>query len=117
METRLVPAAGFPLELITVGALESRRLAHALKTLFDLPRAIAQSAQLIRNFRPDVDDRRRRLCLRTSDASRRLCSHVPLMAFEPNVVPGFANRLVAPHGEGGGRALRGHAEVLSATRL
>ncbi len=50
IETRLVPAAGFPLELITVGALNRVDLATRLKTLFDLPRAIAQSARMIADF-------------------------------------------------------------------
>ena len=36
-----------------------------------------------------------------------------MMAFEPNVIPGIANRLVAPYRAGGGSALSGHATILS----
>src|SRR5215831_12929321 len=54
IETRLVPAAGFRLELIQVGVLNRVSMTTRLKTVLDLPRAIVQSAHLIRDFRPDV---------------------------------------------------------------
>ena len=54
IETRLVPAAGFELHLIEVGALKRVDFATRLKTLLDLPRAVAASAKLVREFRPDV---------------------------------------------------------------
>src|SRR5579883_3299379 len=38
IENRLVPAAGFPLELVKVGALKNVSFATRLKTAFDLPR-------------------------------------------------------------------------------
>ena len=37
IENRLVPAAGFPLRLVQVGALKNVSLATRLKTSFDLP--------------------------------------------------------------------------------
>ena len=40
IETRLVPQAGYPLELIQVGALKNVSAVTRLKTAFDLPRAI-----------------------------------------------------------------------------
>jgi len=95
METRLVPAAGFQLELVTVGALNRVSLATRLKTLFDLPRAIAKSAQVIRSFHPDVIVGVGGYASGPAMLAGAML-HVPLMAFEPNVVPGFANRLVAP---------------------
>ncbi len=45
IETRLVPAAGFELRLIEVGALNRVDFATRLKTVLDLPRAIAASAR------------------------------------------------------------------------
>ena len=54
IETRLVPSAGFQLHLIQVGALNRVDLATRLKTLLDLPRALMESAKLIREFRPNV---------------------------------------------------------------
>ena len=95
IETRLVPAAGFRLEIITVGALNRVDLATRVKTLFDLPRAIAQSARMITDFRPDVMIG---VGGYASGPAMLAASfmNVPMMAFEPNVVPGIANRLVAP---------------------
>src|SRR5579883_1454702 len=63
MENRLVPAAGFELRLVQVGALKNVSLATRLRTALDLPLAILRGVRTI--------------------------------AFEPNVVPGFANRVVA----------------------
>ena len=108
IETRLVPAAGFQLERITVGALNRVTLSTRMKTLFDLPRAIAQSAQIIRNFRPDV------IVGVGGYASGPVMLagamlRVPLLAFEPNVVPGVANRLVA-------RFVKGAAVHFAATQ-
>jgi UDP-N-acetylglucosamine--N-acetylmuramyl-(pentapeptide) pyrophosphoryl-undecaprenol N-acetylglucosamine transferase len=95
IETRLVPSAGFQLELITVGALNRVDLATRIKTLFDLPRAIAQSAHLLTEFRPDV-----MIGVGGYASGPAMIAasfmNVPMMAFEPNVIPGIANRLVAP---------------------
>ena len=91
IETRLVPAAGFRLELITVGALNRVDLATRVKTVFDLPRAIAQSARMITEFRPDVMIG---VGGYASGPAMLAASfmNVPMMAFEPNVIPGIADR-------------------------
>ncbi len=94
METRMVPAAGFPLELITVGALNRVSLATRAKTILDLPRAITQSANMIRAFRPNVIIGVGGYASGPAMLAGAML-RVPLMAFEPNVVPGIANRLVA----------------------
>ena len=93
-----------------MGALNRVNLATRLKTLFDLPRAIAQSAQIIRNFRPDVIVGVGGYASGPAMLAGAML-HVPLMAFEPNVVPGVANRLVARFVKGSGSPLRGHAEI------
>ncbi|MGH8459770.1 MAG: UDP-N-acetylglucosamine--N-acetylmuramyl-(pentapeptide) pyrophosphoryl-undecaprenol N-acetylglucosamine transferase, partial [Nevskiales bacterium] len=54
IETRLVPAAGFPLELVQVGALKNVGLAKRLGTLIGLPRAVVRSSKLLRAFQADV---------------------------------------------------------------
>jgi UDP-N-acetylglucosamine--N-acetylmuramyl-(pentapeptide) pyrophosphoryl-undecaprenol N-acetylglucosamine transferase len=94
METRLVPAAGFQLELVNVGALNRVALATRIKTIFDLPRAIAQSARIIRNFHPDVMVGVGGYASGPAMLAGAML-RVPLLAFEPNVIPGVANRLVA----------------------
>lgn len=95
IENRLVPAAGFPLELVQVGALKNVSLATRLRTSFDLPRAIWTSGQIISRFRPDVMIGVGGYASGPAMLSASLRS-IPTVAFEPNVVPGFANRLVAP---------------------
>jgi UDP-N-acetylglucosamine--N-acetylmuramyl-(pentapeptide) pyrophosphoryl-undecaprenol N-acetylglucosamine transferase len=95
IENRLVPAAGFELRLVQVGALKNVSLATRLKTAFDLPRAIWDSGQIISNFRPDVTIGVGGYASGPAMMAAALRS-VPTLAFEPNVVPGFANRLVAP---------------------
>ncbi len=95
IETRLVPAAGFQLRLIEIGALKRVSLATRLRTVFDLPRALMTSAQLLREFRPDVMIGVGGYASGPAMLTAALMS-VPTLAFEPNVVPGFANRVLAP---------------------
>src|SRR5229473_1881700 len=54
IENRLVPAAGFPLRLVQVGALNQVSLKTRLQTLFDLPRAVWDARGMLAEFRPDV---------------------------------------------------------------
>jgi UDP-N-acetylglucosamine--N-acetylmuramyl-(pentapeptide) pyrophosphoryl-undecaprenol N-acetylglucosamine transferase len=94
MENRLVPAAGFPLQLVRVGALKNVSLVTRLKTAFDLPRAIWDAGRMLNEFAPDV------VIGVGGYASgpamlAAVVKHIPTLAFEPNVVPGFANRMVA----------------------
>jgi UDP-N-acetylglucosamine--N-acetylmuramyl-(pentapeptide) pyrophosphoryl-undecaprenol N-acetylglucosamine transferase len=95
IEARLVPAAGFGLHLIDVGALKRVDFATRLKTLLDLPRAVAASAGLVREFRPDVMIGVGGYASGPAMFVAGMMS-VPSIAFEPNVVPGVANRIVAP---------------------
>ncbi len=95
IETRLVPTAGFELRLVRVGALKKVSLITRVKTLFDLPRAIFASAQIVRDFRPQVMIGVGGYASGPAMLAAALAS-VPTVAFEPNYVPGFANRIVAP---------------------
>jgi UDP-N-acetylglucosamine--N-acetylmuramyl-(pentapeptide) pyrophosphoryl-undecaprenol N-acetylglucosamine transferase len=94
IETRLVPQAGFPLELIKVGALKNVSLMTRAKTMFDLPRALWASGRMLSDFDPDVVIGVGGYASGPAmfAAIRR---RIPTLAFEPNVVPGFANRMVA----------------------
>ena len=95
IETRLVPAAGFPLELIQVGALNQVSLRTRGKTVLGLPAAIWASLGILRKFRPDVVIGVGGYASGPAMAAAALRG-IPMLAFEPNVVPGFANRIVAP---------------------
>ena len=94
IETRLVPQAGFALELVQVGALKNVSLATRLKTMFDLPRAIATCSRLMSEFDPDVVIGVGGYASGPAMAAA-IRRRLPTLAFEPNVVPGFANRMVA----------------------
>src|SRR5450432_2614285 len=94
LENRLVPAAGFPLQLVKVGALNRVSLATRLKTLFDLPRAVLAARRILSDFDPEVVIGVGGYAsgpAMVAAIRRRL----PTLAFEPNVVPGFANRMIA----------------------
>ena len=95
IEVRLVPAAGFELKLIQVGALKRVDLATRLKTFVDLPRALSTSAKLLGDFRPDVVIGVGGYASGPAMFTAALMN-IPTVAFEPNVVPGLANRILAP---------------------
>jgi UDP-N-acetylglucosamine--N-acetylmuramyl-(pentapeptide) pyrophosphoryl-undecaprenol N-acetylglucosamine transferase len=93
IENRLVPAAGFPLRLVEVGGLNRVSLKTRLKTFSDLPRAVWTSRRILAEFQPDV------VIGVGGYASgpamlAALLRRIPTLVFEPNFVPGFANRLV-----------------------
>jgi UDP-N-acetylglucosamine--N-acetylmuramyl-(pentapeptide) pyrophosphoryl-undecaprenol N-acetylglucosamine transferase len=94
IENRLVPAAGYPLQLVRVGALKNVSLVTRARTAFDLPRALWDAGRMLNEFAPDV------VIGVGGYASgpamlAAVMKHIPTLAFEPNVVPGFANRIVA----------------------
>jgi UDP-N-acetylglucosamine--N-acetylmuramyl-(pentapeptide) pyrophosphoryl-undecaprenol N-acetylglucosamine transferase len=93
MEIRLVPEAGFKLRLIDVGPLKNVSLVTRLRTLMDLPRSIQACRRLIREFKPHVVFGVGGYASGPAMAAA-LQLKVPTMAFEPNAMPGLANRLV-----------------------
>src|SRR5271157_416235 len=93
METRMVPEAGFNLRLIDVGPLKNVSLVTRLRTLLSLPRSIAACMELIREFRPSVVFGVGGYASGPAMAAA-LRLKAPTMAFEPNAMPGLANRLV-----------------------
>jgi UDP-N-acetylglucosamine--N-acetylmuramyl-(pentapeptide) pyrophosphoryl-undecaprenol N-acetylglucosamine transferase len=93
IENRLVPSAGFPLRLVEVGALNRVSLATRLKTLFDLPSAVWESRRILSEFRADVVIGVGGYASGPAMLAAVL-SRISTLAFEPNVVPGFANRVI-----------------------
>lgn len=94
IENRLVPAAGFRLRLVKVGALKNVSVATRARTIFDLPRAVWESLRIFSEFRPDVVIGVGGYASGPAMVAAIL-RRIPTLAFEPNVVPGFANRVVA----------------------
>ena len=93
MENRLVPQAGFGLMRVKVGALKNVSLATRVRTVFDLPRAVVDSRKIINVFNPDVVVGVGGYASGPAMAAAILM-HIPTLAFEPNYVPGFANKIV-----------------------
>jgi UDP-N-acetylglucosamine--N-acetylmuramyl-(pentapeptide) pyrophosphoryl-undecaprenol N-acetylglucosamine transferase len=93
LETRLVPEAGFRLELVRSGQLKNVSLAIRLRTLADLPLGVVRCVSLMREFRPEV------VVGVGGYASgpamiAAIFLGIPTLAYEPNAVPGMTNRLV-----------------------
>jgi UDP-N-acetylglucosamine--N-acetylmuramyl-(pentapeptide) pyrophosphoryl-undecaprenol N-acetylglucosamine transferase len=94
IETRLVPQAGYQLELVQVGALNKVSTATRIKTLFDLPLAGMHCSRMFKKFRPDVVISVGGYA--SGPAMMAVAMRgVPSVIFEPNLVPGFANRVSA----------------------
>jgi len=109
LESRLVPEAGFPLHLIDVGPLKSVSLATRLRTLSRLPASIFECKRLVREFHPGA-------VLGVGGYASgpamlaALWLKIPTMIYEPNAMPGLANRLV------GKRVARAAINFPAATR-
>lgn len=96
LEKRLVPAAGFSLDMVRVGQLNRVSFATQLKTAAILPLGVLSCVGLIRKFRPHV-------VLGVGGYASgpammaAILTRTPRVAFEPNAVPGMANRIVGKY--------------------
>ncbi len=93
IEARLVPEAGFRLELVRSGQLKNVSVGIRLKTLADVPLGVLRCVRLLRAFQPDV------VVGVGGYASgpammAALLLRVPTLVYEPNAAPGLTNRLV-----------------------
>jgi UDP-N-acetylglucosamine--N-acetylmuramyl-(pentapeptide) pyrophosphoryl-undecaprenol N-acetylglucosamine transferase len=93
LETRLVPAAGFPLDLIQVGQLNHVGLTTKLATLSKLPLSVLACKRLLKKFRPHLVFGVGGYASGPAMLAAIL-SGTPRVAFEPNAVPGMANRWI-----------------------
>lgn len=96
LETKLVPEAGFRLELVEAGQLKNVSLATRAKTALDLPRGVLRCIGLLRRFRPQVVIGVGGYASGPAMLAAFLL-RIPMMAYEPNAVPGLANRLIGKH--------------------
>jgi len=93
LETRLVPEAGFRLELVRSGQLKNVSLATRLRTMMDLPLGVVRCVSMLWEFKPQV------VVGVGGYASgpamiAALLLRIPTLAYEPNAVPGMTNRVV-----------------------
>ncbi len=95
LESRLVPRAGYPLELLPVLPLNGVGFARALRGLLALPRAFWRAAALLRRERPAA-------VLGVGGYAGgpivllAALSGVRTVILEPNARPGFTNRVLRP---------------------
>lgn len=93
MESRLVPEAGFPLRLIEVGPLKSVSLATRLRTVSRLPASIIECRRILREFGAGAVLGVGGYAAGPATLAA-LWLGIPTMLYEPNAMPGLANRLV-----------------------
>lgn len=96
IETKLIPEAGFSLELIQVGKLKNVGLLERAKTLTDLPRGVLLCLRLLRAYKPHVVIGVGGYASGPAMLAAILL-RIPTVAYEPNAAPGLANRLVGKY--------------------
>ncbi|HEX8925223.1 MAG TPA: UDP-N-acetylglucosamine--N-acetylmuramyl-(pentapeptide) pyrophosphoryl-undecaprenol N-acetylglucosamine transferase, partial [Terriglobales bacterium] len=92
IETRLVPAAGYELKLIEVSGYKGMSVTNRLKALWAVPSSVLASLRILRDFKPDVMIGVGGYASAPAMIAAAIAG-VPSLVFEPNVVPGLANRI------------------------
>ncbi len=95
METRIVPAAGFPLEQIRIHGLRGKGWQQRLAAPLQLLRALGQSWRILRKHRPNVVLGMGGFVAGPAGVLSGLL-RIPLVIHEQNAIPGFTNRCLAP---------------------
>ncbi len=94
LEVRIVPRAGFPLELISIGGLKGKSILESVGNLFRLPLAFTAASGLISRHRPDVILGVGGYASGPTLVAGRLRG-IPTMIHEQNAFPGLTNRLLS----------------------
>ena len=94
LESRIVPSLGFKLETIRIGGLKKVGALQKIRTVLQLPLSLSSSLGIIRRFSPQV-------VVGVGGYSSgpvvlaACLLRVPTLIIEPNVYPGFANRILS----------------------
>src|SRR5579863_7508070 len=95
LEAKLVPAEDFPIEWIEIGGLNRVGFRRALSTLSDLPFSVWQAARMLDRPKPAAV-----FSMRGYVAGpvllAALWKRLPVVIMEPNAIPGFTHRRLAP---------------------
>ncbi|HEV2350021.1 MAG TPA: undecaprenyldiphospho-muramoylpentapeptide beta-N-acetylglucosaminyltransferase [Terriglobia bacterium] len=94
LESRLIPAAGFPLQTVAAAGLKGIRGWKRLANLLVLPRSAFAAARVLWNFRPQVVVGIGGYLAGPVMLEAALMG-IPTLLIEPNAVPGFTNRTLA----------------------
>jgi UDP-N-acetylglucosamine--N-acetylmuramyl-(pentapeptide) pyrophosphoryl-undecaprenol N-acetylglucosamine transferase len=95
LEDRVIPAAGFPLRKVAAAGLKGIGGWQRIRNLVVLPRSAIETSLLLREYQPHVV-----LGLGGYLAGPAMLmaalQDIPTMLIEPNAMPGFTNRVLAP---------------------
>jgi UDP-N-acetylglucosamine--N-acetylmuramyl-(pentapeptide) pyrophosphoryl-undecaprenol N-acetylglucosamine transferase len=95
LEARLIPGAGFPLRTIIAAGLKGIGGLRGVRNLMVLPRTAVGTARVLRDFRPQVVVGVGGYLAGPVMVEAAL-QDIPTLLIEPNVLPGFTNRALAP---------------------
>jgi UDP-N-acetylglucosamine--N-acetylmuramyl-(pentapeptide) pyrophosphoryl-undecaprenol N-acetylglucosamine transferase len=94
MESKLVPAEGFPIEWIEIGGLKRVGPRKLIETLAQLPWSVWQASRMLRGAAPSaVFSTGGYVAGPVLVAAIR--NRIPVVVMEPNAVPGFTHRRLA----------------------
>jgi UDP-N-acetylglucosamine--N-acetylmuramyl-(pentapeptide) pyrophosphoryl-undecaprenol N-acetylglucosamine transferase len=94
IESRLVPAEGFPIDWVEIGGLNRVGLRRSIETLAELPLSVWHASRLLDRIRPAA-------VFSTGGyvagpvLLAALWKKFPIVVMEPNAVPGFTHRKLA----------------------
>jgi len=91
MESRLVPAAGFPIEWIEIGGFNRVGAAQRIRTLAQIPVSTVRVLQIFRNRKPKAVFSMGGYVAGPVMLAARLAG-IPIVVMEPNAMPGLTNR-------------------------
>jgi UDP-N-acetylglucosamine--N-acetylmuramyl-(pentapeptide) pyrophosphoryl-undecaprenol N-acetylglucosamine transferase len=95
IEAKLVPAAGYPIDWIEIGGLNRVGLRQTLASLAELPVSIWQAARLLDRARPVTAVFSMGGYVAGPVLIAALWKRIPVVAMEPNAIPGFTHRKLA----------------------
>jgi UDP-N-acetylglucosamine--N-acetylmuramyl-(pentapeptide) pyrophosphoryl-undecaprenol N-acetylglucosamine transferase len=96
IESKLVPAADFPIDWIEIGGLNRVGLRQMMTSLVELPGSIWQAARLLDRARPLTAVFSMGGYVAGPVLLAALWKRLPVVVMEPNAVPGFTHRKLAP---------------------
>lgn len=95
LEARLIPVAGFPLRTVAAAGLKGIGGWRRIRNLLVLPRSAIETSIEIRRFQPNVVVGVGGY-LAGPAMLEAAALGIPTLLIEPNAVPGFTNRVLAP---------------------
>src|ERR1700722_8463695 len=96
IEAKLVPAADFPIDWIEIGGLNRVGLRQMMTSLAELPWSVFEAARLLERARPISAVFSMGGYVAGPVLLAALWKRLPVVVMEPNAVPGFTHRKLAP---------------------